>query len=219
MPTFLTFSPNPHKITFNSKKITGKTRTGGGWTYNFAGNEPDTISVEGYTMTKIPHDEMVDILVGHIKMERDTYVEWFLLQLQTLYKIDKEKFSSLYKVFRNAPTETDMGSLASLTDSTAVMQKISNTFTGNKIKSPDFELAETYLFYRDTIYRVYFESFSYTEDATDPSRYSYNMNLSVMWSSTDYLIGRIVNLPFWQRFLFYTPTIYSISRIRATSAI
>jgi hypothetical protein len=209
IPTFLPFTPNPISIDISSRKINTKSQTLGGWVFEHYGNAPDVMKVAGYTMSRIPTDELITGILGNISTDRQHYVEWFLFQLQQIYKLDKERMKALIPL-ANTFFSTLAGGPSSVFTG---MTNKKDAITGKRVENIT-SLSDTYIYYKGIIYYGFFDDFGYKEDANDPSRYSYNFSFTITSSTTDWLIGQILSLPPWMRAISYNLVTTTAGKIR-----
>ena len=186
----------PVSVTISSKKVTLKTRTVGGYTFSHFGDEPDRISAKGSVILR-PGMEGLGFLS--------------LLTLKTLYRLDKKKIKNILggiskfvalgaiaaseigdlygqKLALASAGSGNVGATVGVTAEVAMMGigtavAISNA---QQYMAQNPNLAVTYIYHDNYIYRGFFEDFSYTRDANNPRFINYSFNFTVDWSTENY---------------------------------
>ena len=215
MGLLLVMRPNPQTFQKTSSKIVSEQLSNSGWIINHWGNQLDTITVSGFTASKVgvpQHYKKDEFLTANTASAINSYTsnsgtakhgpkQWadidrFMLKLEQIYKTDKERVGSLMDIISNVP------SLASIR-----AKQFSNIFTKNKsdtgadksellksIREGYASRAQSFIVYDYCIYWGYFTNFSYTESATDrPRQYSYNFTFKVVNSTTDWLSQSLIS--------------------------
>ena len=214
IPLLIVMRPNPTHFDKSSKKRNNETYTNTGWVDSHWGNERDIIKISGFTASRIGNQSQYkdsEIIGAGLKHSIDklTYagttshgpkqwsaIEQFLLKLEQIVKLDKQKIGSLMELLN--PT----GENAKFYQ----VRKWKNPFKGEnnylkrraefeeKIKNGTAKRASSFIIYNYTIYFGYFLDFNYTDDVMqNPRRYTYDLSFKVTKSSTDFLSESLIN--------------------------
>jgi hypothetical protein len=179
VPFLIITKPNPQNFRITSRKSFSEAQTLGSFVYEHWGNRPDVISCVGWTTRKV--GTATDFAM----------VDYQILKLQQLFKIDKERMVSFMKMF--SPNTLPAGS--SVTNLNSGEKSIQDQVTGQKQKSLK-DLAQSFIVYRYTLYLGFFTSFSWSEQIDRPRVYDYSFEFVVTFSSTDYICRQLlVNFP------------------------
>ena len=211
IPLLIVMRPNPTHFDKSSKKRNNETYTNTGWVDSHWGNERDIIKISGFTASRIGNQSQYkdsEIIGAGLKNSIDklTYagttshgpkqwsaIEQFLLKLEQIVKLDKQKIGSLMELLN--PTKQGW----------SIKNPFSNLkvpFYGNgtrtefqeKIKNGTAKRASSFIIYNYTIYFGYFLDFNYTDDVMqNPRRYTYDLTFKVTKSSTDFLSESLIN--------------------------
>lgn len=179
VPFILLMSPNPQNFRVNSRKSFSEAQTLGSWVYEHWGNRPDTIQCVGWTTRKVGS-------AGDFAK-----VDFQILRLQQIFKLDKERMVSLLKTLntKNMPQGSDAVNLSSGD------KAMKNQITGQNVANLKV-LSQSFIVYRYTLYLGFFTSFSYSEQIDRPRVYDYAFEFVVTFSSTDYIARQLlVNFP------------------------
>jgi hypothetical protein len=177
VPFIIVMNPNPQNFRVNSSKSFTQAQTLGSFVYEHWGNKPDVIQCVGWTSRKVGTAE--DFL----------NVDFQILRLQQIFKLDKERVSSFYKMFSGSPlpSGTNIFNLPSQNVKDPVLQKSVNSFR---------TLGQSFIIYHYTFYMGFFTDFVYSEQSERPRIYDYNFNFVVTFSSTDYIASQLLtNFP------------------------
>jgi hypothetical protein len=177
VPFIIVMNPNPQNFRVNSSKSFTQAQTLGSFVYEHWGNKPDVIQCVGWTQRKVGTAE--DFL----------NVDFQILRLQQIFKLDKERISSFYKMFTGAslPSGTNIFNLPSQGVKDPVLQKKVSSFR---------TLGQSFIIYRYAFYMGFFTDFVYSEQSERPRIYDYNFNFVVTFSSTDYIASQLLtNFP------------------------
>ena len=217
MGLLLVMRPNPQTFQKTSAKIVSEQLSNSGWIINHWGNQLDTITVSGFTASKVgvpQHYKKDEFLTANTASAINSYssnsgtakhgpkqwadIDRFMLKLEQIYKTDKERVGSLMDIISSTATPL------------AVLNKIAGSVfkydTGKKdildnrsellksIREGYASRAQSFIVYDYCIYWGYFTNFSYTESATDrPRQYSYNFTFKVVNSTTDWLSQSLIS--------------------------
>lgn len=208
IPLIIVMRPNPTHFDKTSKKRNTETYTNTGWVDSHWGNERDIIRISGFTASRIGNQNQYKTseLIGADLMnsaDKLTYagttshgpkqwaaIEKFLLSLEQIVKLDKQKIGSLMELLNPAGKGEAFYKIT----------KWKNPFKGDnnylkrraefqeEIKNGTAKRATSFIIYNYTIYFGYFLDFNYEDDVmNNPRRYSYNLTFKVTKSSTDFL--------------------------------
>jgi hypothetical protein len=179
VPFLILMSPNPQNFRINSRKVVSEAQTLGAFVYEHWGNRPDTIQCVGWTKRKVgdPGDFAA--------------VDFQILRLQQIFKIDKERMVSFMKAF----SKNTLPAGATATNLQSGEKSIKDQVTGQQAKSLK-DLAQSFIVYRYTLYLGFFTSFAWSEQIERPRYYDYSFEFTVTFSSTDYICRQLlVNFP------------------------
>jgi hypothetical protein len=179
VPFLILMKPNPQNFRINSRKSFSESQTLASFVYEHWGNRPDVIQCVGWTQRKVGSDAEYAL------------VDFQILKLQQIFKIDKERMVSFLKMFNknNLPTGTTAANLNSGDKS------IQDQITGKKNQSLK-DLGQSFIVYRYTLYLGFFTSFAWSEQNDRPRLYDYSFEFVVTFSSTDYIARQLlVNFP------------------------
>lgn len=178
VPFIIVMNPNPQNFRVNSSKAISTAQTLGSFVYEHWGNKPDTIQAAGWTQRKIGSTE--DFL----------NVDFQVLRLQQIFKLDKERISSFYKMFggsSNLPTGTTIKNMPTQNVKDPILKKKVNSFR---------TLGQSFIIYHYNFYMGFFTNFVYSEQSERPRIYDYNWDFTVTFSSTDYIANTLLtNFP------------------------
>lgn len=209
LPMYLTLNPNPESMDISTKKVYSKTQTIGGWVFEHRGAEPDIMKVSGVTPAII---DIPDYINNTILTTRQVKVETYLVQLQQLVKLDKERVINFAKGWKKAFSSKAADVISLAPTDKALKNKISNVLND---KLDIMTLARTLIYYKGTIYFGFFDSFSYTE--TPDRFYKYNFQYVIVQSSTDYIIGQLMKADGILRTFLASNLPATVGAIRVTS--
>jgi len=179
VPFLILMKPNPQNFRLNSRKVVSESQTLASFVFEHWGNRPDVMQCVGWTTRKV--GGAADFAL----------VDFQILKLQQIFKIDKERMVSFLKMFNknNLPTGTTSTNLQSGDKS------VQDQITGKKNKSLK-DLAQSFIVYRYTLYLGFFTSFAWSEQIDRPRLYDYSFEFVVTFSSTDYIARKLlVNFP------------------------
>lgn len=209
---FLVMRPNPQSFQKSCNKIINEQLTNSGWVSTHWGNQRDTITVSGITASKIGNPNQYK-KSEYLGADSASYInsftsdsgtakhgpkQWadidrFMLKLEQIYKLDKERIGSLGDVLGDIKnTGTNVKNLfASIANKSETFEK-SNLIQA--IKNGTASRAQSFIIYDYCIYWGYFTAFSYNQSATDkPRQYSYSFTFKVVNSTTDWLSQSLIN--------------------------
>jgi len=162
---------NPQNITYSDKKIIKNTRTKGGYTLQYWGEELTTLSIEGNTGSS--GIEGINVLYEIYRAEQLAFDSMGL-------QFDANNFSSTTNAVNDIATSIfgDNSFLAAGVTDVLGADSPNNSLTAKNIPSLA-QLAFTVEMYYDGVaYRGYFEDFSFQEKASD-FLLSYNIHFKV----------------------------------------
>lgn len=183
VPFLILMKPNPQNFRLNSRKVFSESQTLASFVFEHWGNRPDVMQCVGWTQRKV--GDSGDFAT----------VDWQILKLQQIFKIDKERMVSFMKMFNknNLPTGTTAANLQSGEKS------IKDQITGKKNKNLK-DLAQSFIIYRYTLYLGFFTSFAWSEQYDRPRLYDYSFEFVVTFSSTDYIARQLlINFTDWAK--------------------
>ena len=221
---FLVMRPNPQSFQKTCSKIINEQLTNSGWVSTHWGNQRDTITVSGVTASKIGNPNQYK-KSEYLGADSASYInsftsdsgtakhgprQWadidrFMLKLEQIYKLDKERIGSLGDVLTGNHITT--GTMATLSFPSLFFkngkesiksktEKINENRTNlvQAIKNGTASRAQSFIIYDYCIYWGYFTAFSYNQSATDkPRQYSYSFTFKVVNSTTDWLSQSLIN--------------------------
>ena len=217
IPMFIVMRPNPQTFQKTSRKRNSEVLTNSGFVDVHWGNERDIISVSGYTYSKIGNPDQykkseyatantssyLNSAVSNSGNSSHGPKQWAnversLLEIEKIYKLDKERLGSLGDLFG------DLKNTGSNLKNT--FNKAINTFKKDKIQIDNkSSLAEaiqngtaartqSFIIYNYVIYWGYFLTYEYRESATDhPRQFSYSFSFKVISSSVDLISKSLIN--------------------------
>jgi len=168
VPFFLVMKPNPQVFRVSNEKVFSMSQTLGAWITEHWGNRPEELEVAGWTGRKIGND------LDKAK------VEFYKLRLEQLYKLDKERMTSLLKTM--SVPGANVSDLAG---------KSQDAVTGRKPQSLK-TLAQSFILYRYTLYFGFFTNMTISEETQYIRLYTYRFNFMVTMNTTDYLVRSMV---------------------------
>lgn len=219
IPMFIVMRPNPQSFQKTSRKRTSEVLTNTGWNDIFWGNERDIITVSGYTTSKIGNPNQYN-KSEYATANTETYLNSFvsnsgtnshgpkqwanversLLELEKIYKLDKERMGSLGDLLKGNVFSSILYN---------GIQNVRNVFSKNK-KSDDISghrnslieqiqngtaaRTQSFIIYNYVIYWGYFLTYEYRESATDhPRQFQYSFTFKIVNSSTDWVSQSLIN--------------------------
>lgn len=214
---FLVMRPNPQSFQKTCSKIINEQLTNSGWSITHWGNNLDTITVSGVTASKIGNPDQYkksEFLTANVASYANSFVsdsgtakhgpkQWadidrFMLKLEQIYKLDKERVGSLGDILNN--TYTPLAVVSRSLNNLFSSKKMNNDVSSDRsnllesIKNGTATRAQSFIIYDYTIYWGYFTQFSYNQSATDkPRQYNYSFTFKVVSSSTDWLSQSLIN--------------------------
>lgn len=216
IPMFIVMRPNPQTFQKSSRKRNSEILTNTGFVDVHWGNERDVISVSGYTYSKIGNPDQYkkseyttantsSYLNSAISNSGNSShgpkqwanVERSLLEIEKIYKLDKERLGSLGDLLNgNAIT----GKLSKTLYNMFSNNKNTNSVSGERnslieqIQNGTAARTQSFIIYNYVIYWGYFLTFEYRESATDhPRQFSYSFTFKVVNSSTDWVSQSLIN--------------------------
>ena len=221
---FLVMRPNPQSFQKSCNKIINEQLTNSGWVSTHWGNQRDAITVSGITASKIGNPNQYK-KSEYLGADSVSYInsftsdsgtakhgpkQWadidrFMLKLEQIYKLDKERIGSLGDVLTGNRITT--GTMATLGFPSLFSKKGKESIKSNTekinenrsnlvqaIKNGTASRAQSFIIYDYCIYWGYFTAFSYNQSATDkPRQYSYSFTFKVVNSTTDWLSQSLIN--------------------------
>lgn len=175
VPFVLVMNPNPQNFRVNSRKSFSEAQTLGRFVFEHWGNRPDTIQCVGWTQRKVG------------TASDFASVDFQILRLQQIYKLDKERITSFVKTLD--PRFLQSGS--TVVNLSTGEKALKDQVTRQKIRSMR-SLAQSFIVYRYTLYLGFFTSFAYSEQSERPRLYDYNFDFTVLFSSTDYIARNLL---------------------------
>ena len=219
MGLLLVMRPNPQTFQKTSNKIVSEQLTNSGWVTTHWGNQMDVITVSGVTASKVgvpQHYKKDEFLTANSSSYLNDMtsnsgtakhgpkqwadVDRFMLKLEQIYKLDKERVGNLADLSSAAHSSLYKGSKNIYN----LLVKKQNEITEDNSKSRSDLLesirngtaarARSFIVYDYCIYWGYFTNFSYTESATDkPRQFNYNFTFKVVNSTTDWLSQSLIS--------------------------
>lgn len=216
IPMFIVMRPNPQTFQKTSRKRNSEILTNTGFVDVHWGNERDVISVSGYTYSKIGNPNQYkkseyatantsSYLNSAISNSGNSShgpkqwanVERSLLEIEKIYKLDKERLGSLGDLLNgNAIT----GKLSKTIYNIFPGKKNTNSVSGERnslieqIQNGTATRTQSFIIYNYVIYWGYFLTYEYKESATDrPRQFSYSFTFKVVNSSTDWVSQALIN--------------------------
>ena len=169
IPLMIIMAPNPQTFKAVDEKVFTLEQTLGGWISEHWGNKPEKISCSGITRTKY----------GTLKNNTKSHLlaEGSLLLLQQIYKWDKEKITSFWKLMKKD-----------------TFGRFNPKSIVSPLKNRDMlRLSRTYIWYKGTAYTGFFTNFNYEEKAEMPRNYSYSFEFMSLSNTTDLTATILIN--------------------------
>ena len=217
IPMFIVMRPNPQSFQKTSRKRTSEVLTNTGWNDVFWGNERDIITVSGYTTSKIGNPNQYN-KSEYVTANTETYLNSFvsnsgtnshgpkqwanversLLELEKIYKLDKERMGSLGDLLKSGYTDLFKGSKKvynafAKTNNTQQVSDYRNSLI-EQIQNGTAARTQSFIIYNYVIYWGYFLTYEYRESATDhPRQFQYSFTFKVVNSSNDWVSQSLIN--------------------------